>query len=228
MPIGHSLIGNRRTSSPGRTAVCCEAGKGHRVHPEWPIESPPPEVTGELAIWADTYSGFEAVKADLYGVVQAHGAYLERVATLQQHHSRSDPPNPIQSTPHLLDVEPTVYSSPGPCLSFPSLQIFTRRCCGPHANQRCPVASSGVVRHLDPRQQRETPHDAAQTASWQCMAASRHAHLLHLSKPLPDVGRLPNHAVSIHAVMHVHLELGTGPAPLTPTHYPCDASPQQT
>jgi hypothetical protein len=82
-----------------------------RVHPEWPIEFPPPEVTGELAIWPDTYAGFEAVKADLYSVVRAHGSYLERVATLQ-HHSRPDPqarvsgpsaPQPIaQSKPAAL------------------------------------------------------------------------------------------------------------------------------
>jgi hypothetical protein len=133
-------------------------------------------------------------------------------------------PATCSATQHFSDVEPTIYSSPGPCLSFPSPQIFTRRCCGLHANQRRPAASSGVARHLDHRQQREAPHDAVQTARWQYIAESRHAHLLHLPRPLPDVGRLPNHAVSIHAVMHVHLELSTGPAPLTLTTHATTAN----
>jgi hypothetical protein len=78
-------------------------------------------VTGELAIWADTYAGFEAVKADLYGVVQAHGGYLERVATLQQHPSRSDPqarvsgpsaPQPTALSKPIALSKPTAQSKP--------------------------------------------------------------------------------------------------------------------
>jgi hypothetical protein len=133
-------------------------------------------------------------------------------------------PATCSAAQHFSDVEPTGYSSPGPCLSFPFLQIFTRRCCGPHVNQRCPAASSGVVKHLD-------HHNTASNVKRRTTLPRRRAYCCaETCASFPSLyifarcGQPPKpRRLDIHTVLHVHFELGTGSAPLTLTH-PFDPS----
>jgi hypothetical protein len=137
------------------------------------------------------------------------------------------PPATCTAAQHFSDAEPTVYSSPGPCLSFPFLQIFTRRCCGPHVKRRRPAASGGVQRRC-----KASGPPATWSATRRCPDGELAVYCYvetcasFPSRPLPDAGSLPNHAVSIYP-RSCTLISNSGQGPLTPTHYPCDPSSQR-